>query len=166
MYGKREGGGGMGWGGSLALDPNMCLGRTCQARSQSRASQANCLGGRGLVVFYKPQARLQEEARGSAILGPLWPMRSPAWQRQVKGRGQGQDAGLNGEGAMCRPQGEMGAEPRCWAVERHRANTEGGGPEGADGGSEPSSLDKLVSPKWSLSRSSQHPGQVSLHSER
>lgn len=89
----------------------------------------------------KPQARLQEAARGSAILGPLWPMRSPAWQRQVKGLGQGQDAGLNGEGAMCRPQGEMGAEPRCWAAERHRANTEGGGPEGADGGSEPSSLE-------------------------
>ena len=53
-----------------------------------------------VLTDLKPQARLQERARGSTILGPLWPTRSLAWQRQVKGLGQGQDAGLNEEGAM------------------------------------------------------------------
>lgn len=52
-------------------------------------------------------------------MGPLWPTRSLAWQRQVKRLGQGQDAGLNGEGAILQALGRVQrAEPRHWAVER------------------------------------------------
>ena len=40
-------------------------------------------------------------------------------QRQLKRLGQGQDAGLNGEGAILQALGRVQrAEPRHWAVER------------------------------------------------